>query len=575
MIPIENQNGGGGWPPDLDPLPAALPGLGEYLRRRYTCNVVVNEQLSGLDLLNEVIFVTSRLFMTQGSNGKIRLHNKKPTDNALGLSAFDAGDIIIEVDNVEPWVADTSKLLLIAPHTNDSEVRAVVEAVYPTSQNSITLTSSDDAEIDVTAFSGADGATTPATATIDVVAITADEEYTITIDGTPIVFIPSSGDTTESVAGFLAGAVAGHPAVNRRFAVEWASGSSTVTLTAISGTLELDAALSNAHTAPVANPTDAPVATETASGTLPAGAYRIAYSWFNEQGETMLSPFAVVTIAANKRIAIDTIFTTPTGCNYHWYMSPEAGSNRLRYLTSTDGLAFIIDSLPLLSAPLPPDLNRTGAEVMRVQMSFSDRAEPRANVDGSNVMRGSIEWLIGDRKKTANVIEMDYRESAEDYRLVPLRIRDDEHIAKIQKAVKEEVNGQGIDNYFQAIRIATGLLNEFIDANFFYKWTASREALLLEEGDVVCITDDGAGVYNLPVWIEEIDLAMMGAGLPKATLTGSIFNNRLWDDSPVERRLRPVSEHVFIGAESVDTYDLTHGLVDNLVYGGDQLVHTQ
>lgn len=542
-IPIEGDGGGGGWDDPPLPIPGGLPGLGSFLRPRYQCNLPVSEEIPIVDLCYDVIFPAARMFITQGANGKIRLKNKKPVDNALGTAAFTPASNILSVDDVSGWINDFSGHLLIDPYTNDSEIRDVIDADYPTSQNSVSLTSSHPSAIVITGFAGCDGDSTPATATIDVASFVADTEYTVTLDGTAIKFIPSAGDTVISIASFLAGAFRGHPAVNRRFKFEWFDGDDFVTITPKFGTIEINNPLTNTHVAPVANPTLAPTLTETSSGNLAAGVYRVCYTYRNEHGQTMLSPFKSITIAASKKITVSAI-TPPSGCTVVWYVVAAAGSEKLRFHAENDGSSIVINSLPLLTAPLPPEHNRTGTEVMRVRMVFSDRQEERSDITRSNVLRGSYEWNIGKRKQKKNQVKLDYREASQDYRLVGLRLRNDAHIAKIKKVDSLEINGAAIDNGFQAYRIAAGLLAEEIDGTFFYEWMASRRAGLLEEGDVVAITDDGSGVFNLPVMIEEISANIASGGMPKYTFLGRKFANTLYDDSVNEIQIPVVSEHI-------------------------------
>lgn len=527
---------GGGGPP------AQLPGLGRFLRKRYTSNVAVVEQMNALDLLHDVIFVSSRLFLAQAANGKLSIKNKKPVPWAMGTSVFTATDTELNVDSVYDWIGNVDNWLLIAPHTNKSEIRRVIDAEYSTDQNSVSL-SSTGGLFTISGFSGCDGADTPATASITVDTDTADTTCSITLDGIEFAFITSSSDTTESIASYIAGVISTNPSLNRRFRISWTAGDDVVYLTATFGTLTIDAPLEFTTSEKISDPVTAP--TLAASGTATAflaGTYAVGYSWVNESGETLLSPFKSITITATQQIDISTV-TLPTGAtSVNWFVSPSANSRKLRFIEQNDGTGFSITTLPLLSAALSPDLNRTGCEVMSVAAVFSDREEPRSATSRSNVLRASFEWLLGNRSKSVNRVDLKYRDAYQDYRLVELRLRDDAHIAKTKKVSNIEVNGQAIDNTDQAYRITAGLLAENRDADFFYKWKATREALLLQEADVVAITDRGSGVYNLPVILEEIDFDISKASLPSVTFTARKYSSTLYDDSVVERTIPVVVE---------------------------------
>lgn len=323
----------------------------------------------------------------------------------------------------------------------------------------------------------------------------------------------------------------------RRFTVECTA--NVVTLTPRFGTLTIDSGLTNTTDAPIADPTTAPTLAGSGSGTtFAAGDYHVAYSDVTASGETLLSPFKTVTLTATQQIDVSAL--TLTGTSRNWYMSPAAGSNKLRYIANTNGSAFSLTTLPTLNAQLPPDMNTTGCEVMKISAVFSDRAETRSGTARSNVQVGTFNWFLGSREDTVNEIQLKYRDASRDWQLVTLKLRDDDSIAKIKATKPKEINGQAIDNTDQAYRIAAGLLAEKRDGDFFYSWSANRQALLLQEGDVVAITDDGSGVYNFPVFIEQIEFSV--DGVPSAKFTGRKYTTRLYDDSVVERSVSIVSE---------------------------------
>ena len=537
VIPIDPDD------PPIDPPPGgSVAGLSFFLRRRYTCNVAITEKIKAIDFLHKVIFPASRMFFSQSANGKLRLNHKKAVDWALGAAGFAAGSAQIALDDVSAFVGSQRGHLLIDPHTDQSEIRDIASANYSITQNNVALTAS--ANITVNGFAGCNGANTPAAATLTVTAVTnGANPSSVTLDGIEIQFSPSdTADTKETVAGFIYASINAHPVLRRRFVALWNPGADFVTLRAKFGSVQLDAPLEKTHAAPLADPVSAPVLTAVAGGSLAAGDYRVAYCFENAHGQTLLSPYAQITLAAGQKISVASVALPAGATNIVWYVVPAAGSHRLRFHSKNDGSAFEITELPLLSAPLPPDLNRTGTEVLRVAAVFSDRAESRSNISRSNVIKASYEWLLGNREKSINRIDLKYRDATQDFRLIELRLRDDAHIAKTKKVSNLEVNGSAIDNYHQAYRIAAGMLAELRDADFFYKWSATREALLLEEGDVVAITDAGSGVYNLPVRIEELELDAEPLP-PKINFTARKYSTTLYDDSVAERMIPVVIEN--------------------------------
>lgn len=525
--------------PPENPFPGGGNGssLQFLLRRRYSCNVVVTEQMKAVDFLNKMVMPSCRGFITQAPNGQIKWNNKKPVDWALGTAALSG--TTLAVDDIREWITDYSGQLLIDPHTDDSEVRTVLDANYSTAQNSVTLTSSVG-DLTIGGFSGCDGASTPATATITINSITPDN-LAVTLDGVLITFTYGTADTVYTIAAFLAHTINAHPVLRRRFITTWVPGSDNFSIKGKFGSLVVDTALTETHIAPVTSPTAAPTGAESAGGTLSAGVYKLAYSYLNARGQTLMSATVDVTVTGTGKKITTGVITEPAGTTVNWYLSVAPDSYKIRYVGNNDGTAYIITDAPVMTAPVQSDFNRTGAEVLRVSASFSDRAEERSARDSSNVLKATYKWLLGNRQKAYNIIDFSFRDASQDFRLVHLKLRDDVHIAKTKKRSPFEVNGQAVDNYNQAYRLAAGLLAELRDSDFFYEWSSDKEALLLEEGDVVCITDRGSGLYNFPVRIESIDITVQG-GFPKVSFTGRKYTTTLYDDSVAERVIPLVVE---------------------------------
>lgn len=529
-------------PPDDPPdTPGhTISTLGFYLRRRYTSNVVVSEQMSLIDFLHEVLFMSSRMFMTQGPNGKLKLKNKKPVDWALS-TAVPSGTSAA-VDDITPWITDLRGFGLFDPNTAMSEVRTVSVAAYSSTQNSATLSAS--ANIGVSGFAGCDSSHTPATATLTVNSVTAAVDTTITLDGTAFTFTPGTDDDVYTAAGFICGTINAHPILNRKFIATWDTATAAVVIKGKFGTLTVSSAFEMIHTAPLANPATGPTLTPGGSGgTLPAGAYLVGYTYVNSRGQTLMSPITSATVTLGQKITVSAVSLPSGATSINWFTVPVVASNKLRLRLNNNGASFVIDKpdLPVLTAALPPDVNRTGCEVIRVEAVFSDRAATRSAITASNVLKASFKWKLGNRADAKNVVELKFRDSTQDFRLVSLELRDDAHIAKIHKKNPEKINGQAIDNYHQAYRIASGRLAELVDADFFHEWESDRLAVLLEEGDVVAITDDGAETYNLPVRIEAIEFEVE-KGFTRTAMTGRKYSTTLYDDSVVERMIPVIVE---------------------------------
>lgn len=530
LIPIE--------PPP--PEPGEIPGgttnnLTFFLRRRYTCNVVVSEQTKLVDFLYKTIFPSSRMFLSQDEQGRIKLNHKKPVDWCLATEAITGTSFA--VDDVSAFVADSSRFLLIDPHTANAEVRIIDAANYTGGKPGL----SGSENLTISAFSGGNSADLPMSATVEVDSVVVGGITTLTFDEAEFAFTTGTGDTVETAAGFLYGAINGHPILKRKYRASWSAGTGEVLITYLSGTIFLTAAVENSHAAPIADPPYAPVVSGASGGFFDAGIYRACYSYVNDRGETLISPVAEFTLTANQKVDFSAESLPSGASSIRWYMSPAKDSLKLRFVKENDGSAFSVLQPPKLTATTIPDFNRTGAEVMRVQAVFSDRAESVSSISRSNVLKATYKWRLANKDKSINEVALKFRDSTQDFRLIELRLKDDANIAKIKKINRLEVNGQAIDNYNQSYRVAAAILAEKLDADFFYEWQSDRKALLLEEGDVVAITDAGSGVINFPVRIESNDYEI-DSGFVKVSFTARKYSTTLYDDSVRERQIPVIIE---------------------------------
>lgn len=534
--------------PLLPPDPGDFPGGGTttvptiahfFVNRRYTTNVAITDRMSLTDFFYEVLFPSFRGYMVQGTDGRVQLRIKKPAIQAFATGALSGGSI--DVDDVSDFIVTgyADRLVCVDPNTTNSEVREVKGVTYDTAQNSVALTG--DADLTIVGFSGCDGASTPATATVTVDSLTGGT-VSLTLDGIVMTrtYVPIQ-DSVNSVAGFLAAGINAHPKLRRKFLADW-DGSDEITITAKFGTLSIDS-LTESHVTGLADPTVAPTVVAGSGGSLVAGNYEVSYSYENDRGETLVSPSTNVAVTAGQKLAVSAVpGGLPSGANnIRWFCTIDGNVFADRYHSSNDGSAFDITDAPLGSASVPSLYNYTFAEVLEIQASFIDQSEPRQTETSSNVIRASFQWSIPRRENSINQVVLKYRDSVQDFRLTELRISDPAHIAKVGKVNPLEVNGTGIDNYHQAIRIGSGILSEELDHGFFYRWRADKGAKILQEGDVVCISDTGSGVVNLPVRIEEIEITD-AVDFAIFEFRARKYSSGLYDDSVSERNVPVIVE---------------------------------
>lgn len=112
----------------------------------------------------------------------------------------------------------------------------------------------------------------------------------------------------------------------------------------------------------VANPTTAPSLSAIAGG-LTAGTYRVAYTWKNAAGETMISPVSSQVVNGSQDIRVAAL-TLPSGAtDIYYYCSFASTGLALGYQGTGTGAAYDITSLPATNAAAVPQSNSTGTGV--------------------------------------------------------------------------------------------------------------------------------------------------------------------------------------------------------------------
>jgi hypothetical protein len=149
----------------------------------------------------------------------------------------------------------------------------------------------------------------------------------------------------------------------------------------------------------------------------------------------------------------------------------------------------------------------TQTEVTRVMASFAGKALTYADTTRANILDGTFEWPDASRQSLVNQIKAKYRESVRDFGEQPITVNDFNHQRKSRKTNPFEVDHSGIDNYNQSARLANGLLNKLRDGDLFFEWQSMGEPLLLDEGDVVCVSDDSGPFRNQLCRIEDIQIS--------------------------------------------------------------------
>jgi hypothetical protein len=500
-------------------------------RKRASSNVLLGEEQKAIDFLFDVIFPAANLYLVQKASGKLSIRAARPADFGFVRQTSQPGTSEIKISNINPFAADPG-CILIGANLMTSEVRRVTGTRYDASV-SIPIQASGGVSASSASLTGGSSVAAPQA----ILTVNSLSFYTINIDGFEISYTASASDSVETAAGMLAGIINSHNELNKYVKASWSVGSAFVTVSSRIGFLDLDAPLENIHNAAIDNPATAPVLSAV-SGLLPAGTYLVAYSFETPEGETLPSPYAQITLTGGQNISIAAVTPAARVERVNWYVAVEPNGVRTRLMLTNSGAGWIVNELPSLHNDVEPIVNSTAAECHRIAIAFTDKGSTAVNRPTSNMLKGGFKFPQGKKQKSTNIIEISYREASEDFSKTKLTVVDSRHIKKVKKKNILKINGAAIDNYSQARRIANQQLAIHRDGDFFHTLSSDNEALLLEEGDIVAVTDESGRFVNEPVRIEDLVFSDL-ISYPKVSVTGRKYRRRFYDDQ-IQERLVPL-----------------------------------
>jgi hypothetical protein len=508
---------------------STLP-LKTVYRKRYTAGIVLNEPKKAIDFLYDTLYPSFRGFNRWDHFGRLVIDCERPADHSYLRANAAIAATSIKVLDVTRWKpldvilnlqAPLRGKVLIGAHKLTSEVRPVSSADYSADGNSITLAAvvTGALQVDVSGATLSGGSTvSPASGYVDILGNPQfGEQITITIDGVAVVYTATQEDedfnTGPSLPFQLACMINAEPLLNQYIEAQYGSspadvdtdldGSWRVNIFCKYGVLNFTTPLQEAHLAEIDDPTVAPTLASSA-GALAAGAYLVSYAYRNANGNTNYSPIASITLTASKQIDVTGISLPAGADSADWFVSVEAGSGTMLLVNNNNGSGFSINALPESTADDPPKRNTTGEEILRVMYSDAQRALAYADTTRATHLDGTFEWPEAGKQSAINQVKTKFRQAIMDFAERPVIVNDDRHQAETGQTNSAEIDLSAVDNYRQAVNLCNGYLAKYRDGDFFFRWSSAGEPLLLEIGDVVCLSDDSGEWRNVPVRIEEV-----------------------------------------------------------------------
>lgn len=515
-----------------DYLPADIPTA---LRRRWTLNLILSEEMKGIDFVYDVMLASFNGFLAQEATGKFAIKARRPADFSFIRieSAPAAGEIAVW--NINPFRLEKPRIV-IGAHLPVAEVRRIVGARYDTIV-SIPITATGGASVNAPTLAGGTNDIPPSAV---VTVFDAGFQKHLNIDGFDLFYTAQTGETTSTAAGAVAALVNSHNVLNKYVKAEW-TGGDTVKISSRIGFLELDAPLRNKHLTRIGDPAAPPnaAAAASASGFLVAGNYLLCFSYVTAEGETLTSPTQTVTVSDNGKIDVPAMVLPARVLELRWYLSAEPNGIRLRRIAKTAGESFSIRQTPRLNGYVEPVINATGEELHRVEMAFTDRADTSSNLRASNMIKGSFQFSVSNGQPSKTGVSIAFRDAAEDFQFTELKVIDEELAAKTRKPAIEKINGAGVDSTHQARRLANQRLAVLTGGDAGQIFASDGEALLLEEGDVITATEESGDFKNASLTVEAMVLSD-DDDYASIKITAKPYRRSFFDDQ-IREKLVPLS----------------------------------
>jgi hypothetical protein len=169
-----------------------------------------------------------------------------------------------------------------------------------------------------------------------------------------------------------------------------------------------------------------------------------------------------------------------------------------------------------------------------VHMVFSDVA--MGALTRGNVSENSFKWPLGSKQGSYNQFTITFNNAPQDFALDTVEEDDYDHQERVNKVNKLEVGGACVDNYHQASRLVLAERYKKREGDFFCSWgTTDARALLMEEGDVVCVNHGSMpNQRNLMLRIEELKVSSDH----KVSLTGRLYADDQFPTSATDRTIQ-------------------------------------
>ncbi len=181
-----------------------------------------------------------------------------------------------------------------------------------------------------------------------------------------------------------------------------------------------------------------------------------------------------------------------------------------------------------------------GEELLKVAMYFHD----------SNVVSNRpIQYPLSDRQSSYNRVTVTYVDAPSGFEQRPLQVNDYEHQARVRKVNNYDLDGAGIDSFFQAWRIGQWQRALYRDLGKFIQIPADISASRLEVGDVIAASAAEFGLVCVPFRVIELGFRPDD----ETDVVGQLYATSVYDDTAPQATLTVPT--VFKSITNITTLD--------------------
>lgn len=190
-----------------------------------------------------------------------------------------------------------------------------------------------------------------------------------------------------------------------------------------------------------------------------------------------------------------------------WPASSAVVLNDIYLPTTANGHRYKVTTAGTTGASEPAWPTTAGATVASGSAVFTEDGSTvlqQAGLTRANIKKNTYKWPLGSRQSSVNQVKGNFRDAKNDFALTPFTYNDKDHQDIVKKRYPLDIDLTAVDSVDQVARVAGWTLSKNREGDWFNALETGPGGLVLEEGDVICASDDSGGLINVATRIEDL-----------------------------------------------------------------------